>query len=378
MKLKLFEIMQDIEKIDMKIVNEALEKNSIKDYAYIIHDKDIDKNGNLVRKHIHIVVRLKYACESKYIADWFKVKEQYIEKCKSNWAGMLSYLIHKNALEKYQYPESDVISNFDWKKEVNKNNRLKEIIEKIGNGEIREFNFYDFMDIDEYTKYKRQIDVAFQFRREKSKGVDRKMNAIFITGDAGVGKTFYAKEFAKEKSYSVFVSSGTNDPFDGYKGEDCIILDDLRPSTMHLADLLKVLDNNTASSVKSRYFNKILECKLIIITTTKDIDTFFNEVFAKPDEKETAKQLMRRCQIHIRMDKDYMYTKLWMNKTQTYSEEFKAPNILKFKHEIKDLTKQEILEKLSDIVGYGKDVIDEVRKNFNEYEQPELKESKKN
>lgn len=39
-----------------------------------------------------------------------------------------------------------------------------------------------------------------------------------------------------------------------------IILVDLRPSCMGLSDLLKMLDNNTSSTVKSRYKNKVLEC----------------------------------------------------------------------------------------------------------------------
>ena len=46
-----------------------------------------------------------------------------------------------------------------------------------------------------------------------------------------------------------------------------LILDDLRPSCIGLSDLLKMLDNHTSSSVKSRYYNKVLECKLIIITS---------------------------------------------------------------------------------------------------------------
>jgi hypothetical protein len=290
MKLRLCEIVQDIDKINIEKIKQGLNKESVRNYAYIFHDKDKDKEGNLIRPHIHIALRLKYPYETKYISEWFGVKEQYIEKCKSNWVGMLSYLIHKNKEEKYQYKDEEVISNFDWKEEIEKNNgsRLSEIVKGIREGKIREYNYFEYMEDEEFYKYRRQIDTTFLFRRDKLKGVDRDMKAIFITGEAGVGKTFYAKEFAKDREYKPFISSGTNDPFDGYKGEECIILDDLRPSTMHLADLLKVLDNNTASSVKSRYYNKVLECKLIIITTTLDIETFFNKVFS--GEKETAKQ----------------------------------------------------------------------------------------
>lgn len=93
----------------------------------------------------------------------------------------------------------------------------------------------------------------------------------------------------EDKGYSVFVSSGSNDVLDGYAEQDCIILDDLRPSCMGLSDLLKMLDNNTASTVKSRYKNKVLECKLIIVTSVLKIDEFFNGVFK--EQKEPIVQL---------------------------------------------------------------------------------------
>lgn len=88
------------------------------------------------------------------------------------------------------------------------------------------------------------------------------MEAMYFYGDSGTGKTTYAKQLCEKKNYSYFVSSGSNDVLDGYAGQDVIILDDLHPSSVGLSDLLKMLDNNTASTVKSRYYNNVLECKL--------------------------------------------------------------------------------------------------------------------
>ena len=56
------------------------------------------------------------------------------------------------------------------------------------------------------------------------------MNCIFITGASGTGKSTYAKQIASENKLSVYISSGSNDVLDDYQGQDCIILDDLRPS----------------------------------------------------------------------------------------------------------------------------------------------------
>lgn len=57
---------------------------------------------------------------------------------------MLKYLTHENRPEKYQYPESEVVSNYNWIKEkekvkskANDDKRKEEIINLIVSGEIR-------------------------------------------------------------------------------------------------------------------------------------------------------------------------------------------------------------------------------------------------
>ena len=377
MKLRILEIVQDLDKIDMAVVKEQLKKDRIKDYAYIIHDKDVDKEGNLIRSHVHITLRLKNPYDTKYISEWFGIKEQYIQTIKS-WSGMLNYLTHKNKPEKFQYKDENVISNFDWKKEADKNNgqRLKEIQAGIISGEIKEYNYQDYVDYPEWGRYKSVIKNWFELKRDKSKGVDREMEVIFITGDAGTGKTTYAKECATNLNYKIFISSGSNDPFDSYKGEECIILDDLRGSTMHVTDLLKVLDNNTESTIKSRYYNKVMSnCKLVIITTTLDIDTFFSELFKH--EKEVPIQLKRRCKTHIRFEKENIYLSRWSNNLNSYTKEFKFPNPIPLKYKDVEITENEALDYFSKMFGISKEFIDDYKKENVDYKQEELKEIKK-
>jgi hypothetical protein len=157
------------------------------------------------------------------------------------------------------------------------------------------------------------------------------MKCVYIYGDSGTGKTTLAKRMAKQQKYSVFVSSGSNDVLDGYQGQDCIILDDLRPACLGLSDLLKLLDNHTASTVKSRYSNKVLECKLIIITTTLPLSNFFKNVFQ--EEQETAVQLKRRCEtvIHMELNGCTFYTYNPELRKHIYTA--KTPNPIEFVRE---------------------------------------------
>lgn len=370
MKVKLFEIVTDEDKISMfKIADVLNNKNSIKDYAFILHDKDD------TRPHYHIAGRLKDSYDTKYIAEWFGVAENFVNKVKGRWSDMLKYLIHENAPEKHQYDVSEVFSNFDWKTEKDKisgKERLEEIIEKIVNGEIREYNYTESISAIEHDKYARNIERAFKYRTDKIKGVAREMECIFITGDSGVGKTTYAKKVALEKGFSIYISSGSNDVLDDYKGQDCIILDDLRPSSMGLADLLKMLDNHTASTVKSRYRNKVLECKMIIITTTLDIDSFFRNVFS--EEIETSIQLKRRCRLYVRMDFEYIYCRLWQDSIRNYGEEFKLPNTIAFEHRTKVMSREDQLKAISSLIGDVKGLVDNASGVFNSYLQEELEQ----
>lgn len=366
--MKLCEIVQQEKYINIDIVKGALEnKKCIKDWLYILHDKDIDDSGNNKEPHYHIYCRLNNSYDSKYIAQWFNVPEQYVGKIKGKWSDALNYATHRNKPDKFQYDDSEVFSNFDWQEERNspksskQDYRREEIINFIVGGIIREFNYTDYISPIEFDKYKRSIDNAFKYRVDKIKGAEREMDVIFMTGDSGTGKTTYAKEIAKQRGFSVYVSSGSNDVLDDYKGQDCLILDDLRPSCMGLSDLLKMLDNHTTSTVKSRYKNKILECKLIIITTVMNIDKFFNNVFT--EEKEPAVQLKRRCKLHIRFTRTHLYQSVWNDIKRCYGVEYEFPNPVAELYAPKEMTVDEELSYIQGVLGTSASLIKEIREN---------------
>jgi energy-coupling factor transporter ATP-binding protein EcfA2 len=123
---------------------------------------------------------------------------------------------------------------------------------------------------------------------------DRNMQVIYITGPSGSGKSTLAKYMARISNYDAFISGSGKDVLDGYDKEECIILDDLRGDAFTKAELFKLTDNHTNSSVKSRFKNKdISYCKLMIITSIKNPKDLYdwNDVV---DKDETFKQFARR------------------------------------------------------------------------------------
>lgn len=321
--LRSCEIMQYKEYMDLEIedIIIILESKKVKDYAFILHDKD---DG--VKPHYHIAIRFDSPRKSDQIAKWFNIEEQYVGRVKGKWQDILKYLTHENAPTKYQYPVEEVICNFDLEQaKVSGDGRKEEIINKIANGDIREYNLHNMLTPVEYDKYKRSIENAFAFRQKiLLERVDRKMECIFISGTSGSGKTTQAKRMCDKKGYSYFVSSSSNDPFDGYQGQDAIILDDLRGSVFSFADLLKITDNHTSSMVKSRYKNKVLECKLLIITSIMPISKFYSTVFESSEEP--LLQFERRMQTYVVMDNDTMRIHYFDILEQSYIKIAEVPN----------------------------------------------------
>lgn len=340
----LFNIDNAIEVIQQK-------EKVIAEYAYIIHDKDIyeqdsetHKKGDLKPPHIHLLLKFENNQPQKigYIAQWFGIPENFVNCKGKSWDSACLYLVHINAADKFQYPVADVTASFDYEefieeymaeqeyeedeeeeagtsKKKKKKREIDKVLEKILSGEIREYNKTLKIDHMLLITYSKKIELAFKVRSEYLQATqkDRHTECIYITGPSGCGKTTLARKIADYRNFDYFVSSGSNDIMDGYGQEPCLIIDDIRPSVLGLSDLLKMLDPNLASSVKSRYKNKYLNCNLVILTTVLSIDDFYKNVFS--EQQEPITQLKRRCSTYIKMNSREICVSLWDKKTMKYS-----------------------------------------------------------
>ena len=329
--------------INMDKIKEVLaeKKNCIRNYAYIIHDKDsfsaeeesknpAHKAGTLKPAHVHVILRFKANQPQRIhsVATWFNLEDNFVSKIFGRWDDAVLYLTHQNTPTKYQYSVDEVTSNFNIEEAIRKAKErfdLEAILEKILNGEIREYNKASIINHQMLIYHAKEINEAFKVRAEYLQETRqwRNTEVIFITGPSGCGKTTLAKKIATERHLAYFISSGSNDVMDGYAQQPCLILDDVRPSCLGLSDLLKLLDNHTATSIKSRYKNKYLNCDLIILTSVLDLDTFYNNVFER--EREPITQLKRRCGTYIEMFPGDIIISRWDNATMQYS----APLIFK-------------------------------------------------
>lgn len=310
------EVMQYFDYYDVDDLNviksRVQELTNIKTFAMIVHNNDVNDDGTPKKSHFHLVLTFSDSTRLSVISKALKVPCQYISKIITTTRLAQEYLIHKNDVSKYQYSPTDVIASFDYVEFLSKRDntlkkeRLESIANDILNGVIREYNLFAHVSITEYATNKVFFQRCFEYRQESLKSISRSLNCVFITGTSGSGKTTFAKRFCEKQGLSCYVSSGGKNPLDDYKGQDCIILDDIRSSTYSLSEFLKLTDLHTNSNVGCRYYNKsIAECSTIICTSVQSLDDFYTNVVKENDEPRI--QLLRRFPTYIEMNTESVF-----------------------------------------------------------------------
>lgn len=274
------------------------EWTSIDKFAFAYHDKDVNADGSPKDKHIHIMLKFKNPVHLDTIASKFHVQESQVERIKGKFGDALLYLTHRNAPEKYQYPDTAVVANFDYSKETEEfesDKDVEKLIYDYGDCKISKKELYKHLDAYSFHKNAELIRDMEKYRSMVTK--DRDMEVLYICGASGSGKTTLAKFIAQSNGFDYFVSGSGKDVLDGYDKEECIILDDLRADVFTKAEIFKLMDNNTDSSIKSRYHNKnISTCKLMIVTSILSPYELYSWESPNPNvkTKEPVKQFVRR------------------------------------------------------------------------------------
>lgn len=125
------------------------------EYAYSVHNKDIDQEtGELKKEHTHVVIMLENARTLESISKEINIEQNRVERVR-NKRKMIRYLIHMDNKEKTQYNKDNIISNClekieKYLKENNETSEVKEIFEWIYT--VDRYLYYH--EVIEYVIYK--------------------------------------------------------------------------------------------------------------------------------------------------------------------------------------------------------------------------------
>ena len=301
MKLKHYEIESRVEFFHEPIGDTLRRYKTIKKYAYILHDKDSDTSP-----HYHIYVNFgNSGVDSKLVAEWFGLQESQINRIQGRATDMLQYLTHSNPSQrhKYQYSPSEVIANFDFEAEIEKSKIIGDFKKYTY---AQQLQYVNTLPVSEKkTAYNTLCTLWKLHCQVLSLEPDRNISVMFIYGKPGSGKTTNAKMLAESMGYDVCISSASNDPWQDYYGQKCMILDDVRDSTFStFEDLLKLIDNNTSSSAAARYGNRVFNGELIILTSSVPLSFWYRNLIL--NKSESLKQLYRRITYYVEVTEHYV------------------------------------------------------------------------
>lgn len=135
--------------------------NQIKAYAYILHDKDVNDDGNPKPPHIHLLLALHNVNSITGILKWFYGFEDdkgndinTLAKVMSNPHGAYGYLTHNTvaSAHKYQYDESliksvngDFFVNYEIVNDDKLSSALQEMLDGIPISEVAKKYGRDFI-----------------------------------------------------------------------------------------------------------------------------------------------------------------------------------------------------------------------------------------
>lgn len=281
-------------------------------------------------EHYHIIGRLLSDNTPEVIAKWFGISANNVEKIKGKYETARVYITSHfghsdktslNPCDARYYPvdlAADILASID---KYKFNDILKDFsdnwIDRVHSGLYTRSTPIHNKDVDKCIltlKLRSQWDTAIhnaevRFRDERVKG-GKNMVCFWIYGNAGQGKTSFAKWLGIKKERDIYITSSGSNPFDDYYGEKCVIIDDLGNSASCGIDqksLLKLLDIHNDSFTHARYNNKFIDAEIIIITSSVSPMQWWKSC-GGTNENGNQFQLLRRLNGGVvRLENDVMY-----------------------------------------------------------------------
>lgn len=205
--------------------------------------------------------------------------------------------------QKYCRKEGDYITNIDRENRLKTSKEVKnELGRRIIAGESLPAIIIDYPE--HILNYQRIYQSVTLFRLHSMRAIETSTcRGIWIHGPAGVGKSYFAREFCKQHNIQLFLKSQSK-WFDGYQGQAAILLDDYDCGKA-LGHLLKIWTDCYATDGEIKGGTVPLMHVLFFVTSNYSIeDQFSDEIYngaVKTDYEELRNALRRRFQtVHLK------------------------------------------------------------------------------
>ena len=349
------EVIRDFENID------ALEK------WLIFHDSDLDEHGRKKGLHAHGILYFKNPKKLSALCKEFNVQSRNVQEVKKG-SGAFRYLLHitDTALreKKYIYSFDDLmvwvknerIYDTDARelyserckgKEINRlNGKKEEVIKDLASRVLRGDMFYneisdvlqeEFGVVDGDYIFLRNLETfdnakkqRFMKRVREKERSPRKLDTIFISGESGIGKTYFADELSiymakmnkyDENEFYQHSSAANNNGsayymLEEYNGEPVLVMNDIAGNEFSYDEFKTRFETTArkAPSVPNRYKNKKFIADVCLITYAKSVyswaDSIIYDGVRLGELRESVeKQVFRRIPYWVSLEQDRVVIK---------------------------------------------------------------------
>lgn len=325
---------------DVKALTRRCRKlKNIKRFALIVHNKDINQQGELIPPHVHVMLEFAKSRSIAAVAKELGDKPQFLENMtkrnrKSGVRNGFAYLIHRtrDAKNKYQYDPRQVVASFDYVKYLQRiqgdvlqtilkgENAVRFLVENVAAGRLTRDKSEDLaltynpticsilttrLDALEVMQEKQ----AARRWVKKMEEQHRPKMVIWLCGAAGTGKSVLARALAQTVADKTgfAINGSSRDYFQDYHGEHVLIIDDFRPETLPYEDLLRITDPYSYQiELPARYHDRQLLADKIIITSPFNPLKFYQSDFQISHDVDDFDQLHRRLTVVVRFEPDQL------------------------------------------------------------------------
>lgn len=201
----------------------------------------------------------------------------HLEVCKGTSAQNRDYVFKIGKWENDQKEDTRVDGTQEEWGEIpverqGKRNDIEDLYDMIKDGasayEILESNPNYILQMDKIERVRQSV------LEERYKNTFRDMHVTYIFGEPGVGKT---RSIMEQYGYSnCYRVTDYSFPFDGYKGQDVLILDEFY-GQIKIVDMLNILDGYPLE-LRCRYANKQAAFTKVYIISNIPLDEQYGEV----------------------------------------------------------------------------------------------------
>lgn len=270
--------------------------SELKSLDYWCMCDEIGENGTY---HTHLFLAFSNAVRFSTLKNKFSTA--HLDIVKGTSQQNKEYIRKEGKWSKDRKKETNLINTFEEYGDIpierqGARNDLADLYDEILSGKT---NAEIMRDNPEYMFNMDKIERARQIIRDDLyKNTFRQLEVIYIFGPTGTGKTRSIMEkYGYENVYRV---TNYDHPFDGYKGQDVIILEEFR-SSLKIQDTLNYLDGYPLE-LPCRYANKVACYTKVYIVTNIDLAEQYESI--QKEHPETWQAFLRRINKVMIFSKD--------------------------------------------------------------------------